>query len=147
VHERTKHELAELLKTEINRVSFIRDRRYHKALFRCGDLLPEKIAYLTVGYLSRIITQLEARRLAAHLIKFNRIEVLHQPIPVSPKEPSALVQMGVPVVIGPMNGGMRYPPGFIARSRSLNALSLFTRAAQSLSEVIHFFFLGSSKRR
>ena len=37
--------------------------------------------------------------------------MIHQPIPVSPKLPSSLHGFGVPVVIGPMNGGMTYPPG------------------------------------
>jgi glycosyltransferase involved in cell wall biosynthesis len=38
--------------------------------------------------------------------------VIHQPIPVSPKQPSAVYGFGVPVVIGPMNGGMRFPKGY-----------------------------------
>jgi glycosyltransferase involved in cell wall biosynthesis len=33
-------------------------------------------------------------------------------MPVSPREPSLLYGFGVPVVIGPMNGGMDYPPAF-----------------------------------
>ena len=38
--------------------------------------------------------------------------MIHQPMPVSPKEPSLIYGMGVPVVIGPMNGGMDYPESF-----------------------------------
>jgi glycosyltransferase involved in cell wall biosynthesis len=39
-------------------------------------------------------------------------------MPVSPREPSLMCGFGVPVVIGPMNGGMEYPSAF-ARSRGL----------------------------
>ncbi len=46
------------------------------------------------------------------MIAEHRIDIVHQPIPVSPKESSLLYNLGVPVVIGPMNGGMSYPPGF-----------------------------------
>jgi glycosyltransferase involved in cell wall biosynthesis len=46
------------------------------------------------------------------LVREHGINVVHQPIPVSPREPSLLFGFGVPVVIGPMNGGMDYPPGF-----------------------------------
>ena len=49
------------------------------------------------------------------MIAEHRIDVLHQPIPVSPKEPSLLHDLGVPVVIGPMNGGMIFPPAFSHR--------------------------------
>ena len=30
--------------------------------------------------------------------------MIHQPIPVSPREPSLLFGLGAPIVIGPMNG-------------------------------------------
>src|SRR5262249_31328089 len=42
----------------------------------------------------------------------HRVDVVHQPIPVSPKETSLLHDLGAPLVIGPMNGGMTYPPAF-----------------------------------
>jgi glycosyltransferase involved in cell wall biosynthesis len=38
--------------------------------------------------------------------------VIHQPIPVSPKTPSKIYASGAPVIIGPLNGGMEYPPAF-----------------------------------
>ena len=46
------------------------------------------------------------------LIRENQINVIHQPIPVAPRFPSALYGLGVPVVIGPLNGGMKYPEAF-----------------------------------
>ena len=46
------------------------------------------------------------------LVQTHGISVVHEPIPVSPKLPSLMYGIGAPVVIGPMNGGMNYPPGF-----------------------------------
>jgi glycosyltransferase involved in cell wall biosynthesis len=46
------------------------------------------------------------------LIRDHGVDVIHQPIPVAPRFPSAMLDVGVPVVIGPMNGGMEYPPAF-----------------------------------
>jgi len=45
-------------------------------------------------------------------VRTERISVVHQPMPVSPKEPSLIFGMGAPVIIGPMNGGIDYPPAF-----------------------------------
>src|SRR6516164_3205366 len=49
---------------------------------------------------------------AAQLVKKLGIDVVHQPTPISPRVPSLLVDLPSPLVIGPMNGGMEYPPGF-----------------------------------
>jgi glycosyltransferase involved in cell wall biosynthesis len=46
------------------------------------------------------------------LVAEHGIDVVHQPMPVSPREPSLMQGVGAPVVIGPMNGGMDYPPSF-----------------------------------
>ena len=112
VHGRTQSELAELLPHEQGRITYIPDTAMHRLLWRMGKPLPDRVAYFTVGWLMRLLTQLVQRRLARQLVRDHRIDVVHQPIPVSPKEPSLMFGLGAPVVIGPMNGGMDYPPGF-----------------------------------
>jgi hypothetical protein len=57
-------------------------------MWRLGQHLPEQIAYLTTGFLSRISTQLAQRSIIRKLIGKVGINVVHQPIPVSPREPS-----------------------------------------------------------
>jgi glycosyltransferase involved in cell wall biosynthesis len=54
------------------------------------------------------------RRTARELVRAHGIQVVHEPIPVSPKLPSAMFDVGAPVVIGPLNGGMEFPPAFSA---------------------------------
>jgi glycosyltransferase involved in cell wall biosynthesis len=73
-----------------------------------------------------LINQLIQRSMVKRLIQQSGINLVHQPIPVSPKAPSFISGLGVPVVIGPMNGGMDYPTAF------RGAESLFTRITVAL---------------
>ena len=102
-------------------VSYTRDRKIHQLMGRMGTWLPDRISSLTTGYVSRLLTQIDQRRQIRRLVKELSIDVIHQPMPVSPKEPSLLYGFGVPVVIGPLNGGMDFPPAF------KSADSLFAR--------------------
>ena len=110
VHSRTKPELQELFPQELNRMIFVPDLWIHKCLFRLSSCLPRRLSVATVGLASQLVTQLWQRRAVRKLVRKNGIDVVHQPIPISPRFPSALFGVGAPVVIGPMNGGMEYPP-------------------------------------
>jgi glycosyltransferase involved in cell wall biosynthesis len=116
-HARTRDELERLFPGE-TRMRFIEDTGLARAMWRLGQRLPAQIAYFTTGFVSRLATQLAQRRVVRQLVREAAIDVIHQPMPVSPREPSLLFGFGVPVVIGPMNGGMDYPPAF-ARQRGV----------------------------
>ncbi|MGD0892946.1 MAG: glycosyltransferase family 4 protein [Terracidiphilus sp.] len=110
VHSRTRNELAELFPNESDRIFYVPDLWIHKLLFRCSLLLPRRVSEATLGLLNQLITQFYQRTIVRRLIRTQRIDVVHQPIPVAPRFPSALFGLGIPVVIGPLNGGMDYPP-------------------------------------
>jgi glycosyltransferase involved in cell wall biosynthesis len=114
-HARTRAELSQAFPGE-QRILYVEDTRLHILMWRLGKRLPGQIAYFTVGFVSRVAAQLEQRKLVRSLVAAHCIDVIHQPMPVSPREPSLMCGFGVPVVIGPMNGGMEYPPAF-ARAR------------------------------
>lgn len=116
-HARTRVELAALYPND-DHILYIEDTAWHRAMWRIGSRLPDAISYFTTGFLSRLSTQVSQRRLIHRLVQEQGINVVHQPMPVSPREPSMLYGFGVPVVIGPMNGGMDYPPAF-RRKRGL----------------------------
>jgi glycosyltransferase involved in cell wall biosynthesis len=122
-HARTRDELAALYPAE-ERIRYIEDTAWHRAMWRIGRRLPDQISYFTTGFLSRLSTQLAQRRLVRRLVREQGITVVHQPMPVSPREPSMLFGFGVPVVIGPMNGGMDYPPEFRRRRGAAERLLL-----------------------
>jgi glycosyltransferase involved in cell wall biosynthesis len=119
VHERTREELERLFPDAGERIRYVPDTPAHIALWRLGQRLPDRLSAFTTGYAMRLLTQRAQLREVRALVAEHGIEVVHQPMPVSPKEPSLLRAVGAPVVIGPMNGGMTYPPGFADRQGRL----------------------------
>ncbi|MBD2037226.1 glycosyltransferase family 4 protein [Leptolyngbya sp. FACHB-321] len=112
VHDRTRDELKQLLGADFDRIHFITDTSLHRFLDWLCQFLPHRLAYFTLGFVVRLMTQAAQRCLAKQLVQRHQITVVHQPIPVSPKEPSLIFAVDAPVLIGPMNGGMNYPPAF-----------------------------------
>ena len=84
----------------------------HRWLWKLGTYLEPRLEYVSTGFLSRLVTQVAQRRVARKLVKEHAIDVVHQPTPVSAREPSLLTNLDVPVVIGPMKGDTDYPPAF-----------------------------------
>ena len=113
VHERTRAELAALFPEDVDkRIVFVPDTAMHLLLWRIGRRLPARLANFSLGFIMRMLTQIAQRREIRRLIRDVGINIVHQPMPVSPKEPSLIFGLGVPIIIGPMNGGMDYPPAF-----------------------------------
>lgn len=135
-HARTRDELSALYPND-PAIRYIEDSAWHRLLWRIGQRLPARLSYFSTGFLSRLATQICARRLARRLVVEQGIDVVHQPMPVSPREPSLLARLGAPVVIGPMNGGMDYPPGFLERGGGFERGALrIARAAGSAMNVL-----------
>ena len=112
VHARTRDELEASFPADRNRLRFIEDAWFHRLLFRISRALPRRIAESTVSLFSILITQYLARKIVLTLRDSEGLDVVHQPIPVSPRFPSLMFGLKIPVIIGPMNGGMEYPPAF-----------------------------------
>jgi len=142
-HARVRDELQKAYPEDGSRIFYIEDTWLHLALWRISHWIPARLDYLTTGYLMRIITQLAQRRIARGAIERLGISVVHQPMPVSPKEPSLLHDLGVPVVIGPMNGGMNYPAGFRRQQSAL--LNAVVRVGRNAAVAMNWLMPG--KRR
>jgi glycosyltransferase involved in cell wall biosynthesis len=137
VHARNKSELVERFPIDKDRLYFVEDTSLHKLLFRLGQFLPRRLADATTGLVLHLTTQRSQRRIIRDLAKKHGIDVVHQPIPVSPKTPSQIWGVGAPVVIGPLNGGMEYPPAFRSEQGKLSRLSLlFGRLVANLFNLL-----------
>ena len=120
-HARTRDELSALYPGDPG-IRYVEDTSLNRAMWWVGQRLPPRLAYFTAGFVSRLATQFAQRRLARDLVVKEDIEVVHQPVPVSPREPSLLFGLGAPLVVGPMNGGMNFPEGFGRESHSFENL-------------------------
>ena len=128
VHSRTQKELEELFPHDLDRILFVPDLWIHKLLANLSEFLPRRLSGATLGLLSQLITQLYQRRIVRQLIIDEQIDVIHQPIPVGPRFPSMFFGLGVPRVVGPLNGGMEYPPSFWNSESRLTQIAItFTR--------------------
>lgn len=139
-HGRTHSELEALFPRERKRMFFVPDTWLNRLLWRLGALLPHHLDLVTFTALGHLYTGLRARRVVRRLVRENRVNVVHQPIPVSAKEPSVMTGIGAPLVIGPLNGNMDWP-------RSFNHYdSLFTRVGMSIARfgasLCNFWFRG-----
>ena len=111
-HARVRRELSSRMPQALDHIYFIEDSWLHRILWHLGHLLDHRLRQVSSDFLSRLITQRAQRRLAKTLVERHRITVVHQPTPVSPREPSLLTGLGAPVVFGPMNGKTDFPPAF-----------------------------------
>ena len=143
VHARNRPELTVLFRDNLDRLSFVEDTLLHKALHRLGQFLPRRLADATTGLAIHLSTQLAQRRVVRKLVRNHRIDVVHEPIPVSPKTPSLMWGLDAAVVIGPLNGGMEYPDAFRRERNLVSGLAL--AFGRSLANFVNALISG--KRR
>lgn len=135
VHGRCRDELLAAFPQDADRLYFIPDTLTHKALWQVGKRLPGKIDDQTTGFARHQLSQLLQRGIARDLVRRHHIDVVHEPTPISPKYVSRMYALGAPVVIGPMCGGMDYPPAFQYLQTSF-ARNL-ERAGRSVAQLFH----------
>lgn len=136
-HARVRDELLGLLPDERDRMHFVEDTAFDRLLWKISRRLPPQAATVSTQAIMQLETQIRQRRLVRRLVKQLGVDVVHQPIPVSPKLPSVLWHVGAPVIIGPMNGGMTFPPGFSGRQGRSERLALIAaRAASNAANLV-----------
>jgi glycosyltransferase involved in cell wall biosynthesis len=139
-HERTRLELISLLPNEADRMLFVPDRPAQRWLHKMSRAVPQRIANVTSGWLIGLYTGVMQRKIVRDLVRTHGIDVVHEPIPISPKQPSLMYGVGAPVVMGPLNGGMNYPPGFRKTEGLLQRW--LVGAGRSASEVLNLALPG-----
>ncbi len=142
VHVRSKHELDESFSGFASRIHYVPEVRLQTICWKLGKALPAHVKSFTSEWLIHLVTQFMQRRTARQLIEKLNLQIVHEPAPVAPRLPSMMYGLGVPVVIGPMNGNMSYPPGFRSRSFLERA---FVPVARSFGDLANFLIPG--KRR
>ena len=143
VHERSKPFLDKYFSQDKEHIFYIKDSWLHRFLHSCLKLLPSRLGGMTFGFALRMLTQILQKRVAKKLIRNNQNTsqaIVHQVIPVSPKEPSLFYGLGVPVIFGPLNGGMYYPEGFGQYEGRLSQWS--NTVGRAISKPVNYLFRG-----
>lgn len=143
VHARSKPGLDRSLSEFSSRIHYVEEILLQKICWEFGKALPTHVRDFTSGWIVHLITQFMQRRLARRLIDRYEIDVVHEPTPVAPRLPSLIHGLGVPVVIGPMNGNMTYPPGYHSNRSSMERI--FVPLARTFSDLANYLIPG--KRR
>jgi glycosyltransferase involved in cell wall biosynthesis len=140
VHSRTQTELETLFPEDCDRMHFVADTWLHQWLYHCGRFLPRRLMAATTEPLSHLYTQMLQRRIVRRLVRKYKIDIVHEPMPVSPKYPSLMFALGAPVIIGPLNGGMEFPPAFQYRQSQL--VKLTVNLIRQFSDLVNHLLPG-----
>lgn len=111
-HERVQGSLLRDLPELESRIRLVRDTRAQKMMFRFSKVLPYRLRDMIVGQVIHLSTQMRLRKIAVELARTGAIDVVFEPAPITPKGISFMYGVGVPVVIGPLCGGMNFPAAF-----------------------------------
>jgi glycosyltransferase involved in cell wall biosynthesis len=134
-HARCRAELAETLEPEaFERVHFIEDSPSQKALWQTFSGVPERVRALLLDQAIHLSTQLRARSLVKRLVAEHAIDIVFEPAPISPKGISCMYDVGAKVVVGPLCGGLDFPPAF----KYMDALH--TRVSVALGRMVSPLF-------
>lgn len=136
-HARVRDELAGSLPPALfARTHFVEDTRFQKTSWRIGhELLSDRVAELLLGQVLLSSTQRRARLMVRSLVARHDIDVVFQPDPIAPKSLSFMYDVGAPVVIGPMCGGLDFPPAF--RGMDTTATRASVAVGRRLSTLAH----------
>ena len=143
VHSRTQTELETLFPEDCDRMHFVADTGLHRLLYHCGRILPRRLRTATTELLSHLYTQMLQRGIVRRLVREHQIDIVHEPMPVSPKYPSLMFALGAPVIIGPLNGGMEFPPAFQYRQSQL--VKLTVGLIRQFSDLVNHLLPGKIK--
>lgn len=138
-HASCQDELRTTLAADADRVVFVASLPGFGPLLPVGERLPVAARALAWG-ITQLERQLAMAPVVRRLVRELCIDVVHQPISVSPTIPSPIRRAGVPVVMGPLNGGMDLPPTFRSRDSRLNRLR--KRSAPPLRGLLNRFLPG-----
>ncbi len=139
-HARVRDELLAAFPADADRFHFVEDTRFQSRVWRWGRILPSRVRDLILGQLIHFNTMWRARRVVKSLIAELGSEVVFEPMPISPKGISLMYRLGVPVVIGPMCGGVDFPPAFRFMDSKITRATI--GVSRTLSAVLHWIFPG-----
>ena len=112
-HARVRDEIITTLpRDEAIRFHFVEDTPIQVLVWRVSQLVPTRIRDLIFGQLVHISTMHRVRRIVRQLCVDSEDCICLEPSPITPLGASFMYGLGIPVVIGPLCGGLEFPPAF-----------------------------------
>lgn len=111
-HARNRKDLEDIFGSDCNQIHYVEDTIWHRLIWKASRAFPKRLSDEIFGTVLNFVNELYQKRLIRGILNPGEAAVIHQPIPVSPNAPSSIHGLDAPVIIGPMNGGMIYPPGW-----------------------------------
>lgn len=135
-HARVRQELTEELSpADFQRIHFVEETPLQTRIWQISQVFPYRIRDLVFSQILHLLTQQKARLIVKQLIDQLGVQLVFQPSPIPPKAVSFMYDLKIPVVIGPMCGGLELPPAFQYMDSSFTRASI--RLGRVLSEVLH----------
>ncbi len=136
-HARVRDELREMFPNneEFQKFHFVEDTWFQAFVWKISHWFPYRIQDLIFGQWIHLLTQSSMREVVKELVKQENIQVVFEPAPISPRGLSFMYGLGVPVVIGPLCGGLEFPPAFRYMDSTVTRLSI--NLGRTLSEIAH----------
>ncbi|MDG3004196.1 glycosyltransferase family 4 protein [Paludisphaera mucosa] len=133
-HERVGAELKAGFPDDLDRIYLASDTPLQKTLYRISQFFPARLREMIFDQLIHYRTQMRLRKHAIDLGRRGLIDVVLEPAPITPRGLSFMYDLGVPVAIGPLCGGLDFPPAFRhLDSRLTRATFMFTRSLSNLA--------------
>lgn len=142
-HERNRSDILDYFQGSSDGIFFTKDTIFHRFLWIMGRFFPKRVGELFFGTILNLFDEFFQNRIIAEIVKARPIEVIHQPIPVSPNAPSSIFGFGIPVVIGPLNGGMSYPEGWENLETRIERWTLV--ASRAIAPILNRLVPGKAK--
>jgi glycosyltransferase involved in cell wall biosynthesis len=137
VHARTRDELRQAFEKDVDRIFFVDDTAADRMLYRIGRMFPGDLDSLTLAVFRHWLVQRRQRKVIRQLIAQGRVNVVHETVPVAPRQISALHDLGAPLIIGPLSGGMEFPTAFRYRQgRSRVWVERFSRSVSGICNML-----------
>jgi glycosyltransferase involved in cell wall biosynthesis len=143
VHARTRDEVINAFPGDRDRIHFVNDTWADRFLYRVGRLFPGDLDSLTLAVFRHYLVQRRQRKVIRELVRQGKVNIIHETAPIAPKQISALHGLGVPHVIGPLSGGMEFPPAF--RYRQGRSRVWTERLSRSVSGICNTLVPGKKK--
>lgn len=112
IHERNRADMTAYFNGDVSNMAFVADTCAHRIIAWLHGVSNAHVVQIVTFNIGNLWTEWLQRHIVVALLDERPEAIVHVPTPVSPRAVSLLSGLRAPVVFGPMNGDMTFPPGY-----------------------------------